>query len=112
MLKLPPNVKVGGHTYRFVWLAKSAEAVDEWMHCDYDAQRIRVHPACKTLDGSKIAEYVIHEVQHAINEAYGNLDGATEEHFTTQSAKGWLQVYRENPKLFAYIDALLCTATA
>ena len=105
--RLPKRLKIGGYTFKLLVEETTAEILNppdeesgepEHLFGCTDTNKGRIH-----LDGkSEFEQFVntlIHEIGHAINYVYGITDGADEEHITTQSANGWMQVNRDNPKL-------------
>lgn len=111
-MKLPKPIKIGAHLWQFKRMLPTPgedapyEAVD-FGSCEFDNTVIWLSPKALRRGGSFLAETVLHEVQHAVNWIGGVADGATEEHFTTQSAMGWTQVWADNPHLLDYVRALL-----
>lgn len=53
----------------------------------------------------RAANTLIHEINHAIFSACGMSDRESEERVCTALANGWCQVWRDNPKLMAWISA-------
>jgi hypothetical protein len=53
--------------------------------------------------GVRAIETVIHEVTHAIYDAYVIRAGDDEERTVTTLAKGWAQVYYDNPALLRWM---------
>lgn len=105
-LTLPKPVKIGAHTWKFKRMLKTPKEgapyepqYGDFGCCDYSTHIIWIAPH----SGTQLAETVFHEITHAINEMTGVQDGATEEHFTTQSAKGWVAVLKDNPHILEYI---------
>lgn len=122
-LPLPKPIRIGPHKWRFEWIepspatpvesaqfageptARRAAEDDVWGWCSFGEHSIQLHPELVARP-SLFAEVLWHEVGHAINYMYGVKDGQDEEEFTTQAARGWLQVFRDNRHLFAYIGRL------
>lgn len=125
---LPKPVRIGPHRWRFAWFSPSPAAPndavpyapesasaesasrqtgdeDAWGWCSYGDHLIQLHPELAHRP-SLFAEVLWHEVGHAINHIYGVKDGQDEEDFTTQAARGWLQVFRDNRHFFSYISRL------
>jgi hypothetical protein len=125
---LPKPVRIGPHQWRFVWVTPTPAAPvetaqfaadpapratadeDAWGWCSYGDHMIQLHPELARRP-SLFAEVLWHEVGHAINHIYGVKDGQDEEEFTTQSARGWLQVFRDNRHFFTYIGRLTRSAS-
>jgi hypothetical protein len=115
-MKLPKPVKVGAHLWKIRRMAApvpEGAAYDGTEHgcCDFDHQTIWIAPRICRRGGSLLAETLLHELQHAINQHGGIVDGGSEEFITTQSAAGWTQVFKDNPHLLATIAELLHPVT-
>lgn len=52
----------------------------------------------------RVANTLIHEINHAIFTTCGMGDRESEERICTALANGWCQVLRDNPALIAWID--------
>lgn len=54
--------------------------------------------------GVRAIETVLHEITHAIYDAYVIRAGDDEERTVTTLAKGWAQVYHDNPALLRWMS--------
>ncbi len=111
-MKFARSIKIGAHTWRLRKMlkkpAKDAAYNPKEQHglCDSVTHVIWLNAELATKP-SLLAEIIFHEITHAINDHCGVGDGATEEHVTTQVARGWVQVMADNPTLMPYLQQLL-----
>lgn len=108
--RLPRVVKIGGYTYRIKVVATDdpnlAHPADPEQRCDgmtYETtQRIYLDA---TMHPQRAAVVVLHELIHAINSVYGVTDESTEEQVTTQISTGLMAFWRDNPKVFTWLNS-------
>ena len=70
MIKLPKQLKIGGHTYKILYPYKFAERTDLYGQCDGDVMEIRlmgVDGGNNELPLTHVYQSLIHEVFHAID---------------------------------------------
>lgn len=110
-MQLPEGIKVGPYTIVFQEINPDEEheenVQDAWGFFDMRHQRICLDPE---LEGRPVlmAEVIMHEVTHAINEVYGvSEDSHPEEKMVTQGARGWTQVLKDNPHLMDFVKSKL-----
>ena len=103
MPSLPTRIKVG---YRDIEVAQVERgSLDGDAEYDGFEGRIRVPDDAPV---QYLAELVTHELDHAIWDISGLPDcGATEEQIVSAFARSWLQIWRDNPDLIAFIDGAL-----
>lgn len=110
-MQLPEAIRVGPYTIVFKEIEPTDEhdenTEDAWGYFDMRHQRICLDPELADKP-TLLAEVIMHEVQHAINEVYGvPEDTHTEEKMVTQGARGWTQVLMDNPHLMDYVKMKL-----
>lgn len=100
---LPKRVKVGPYTYRIIPAPAGSPGLGEnnYGMTVFDIATIYLD---ENMDAARLLNTTIHEIGHAINQAYGVVDGVEEETVATQSANGWMQVYIDNPRLLQWIQ--------
>lgn len=101
-MKLPKKLQIGPLRYRVLHnkrtdiLLNNADHLGEtWV----SKSEIRLSTA---LTGDALAETLIHEICHAINDVSGVMDwlgGEQEERLVRSISPYWLMVLRDNPKL-------------
>jgi hypothetical protein len=109
-MQLPAPIKIGHYKVTFKELGEDYvhdeddDTKDAWGFYDPKTKDIMIDPG---LDSQPVllAEVLIHETQHAINDVYGIDEDFlhTEEKIVTQSSRGWTQVLIDNPHLMEYI---------
>lgn len=99
---LPKRLKIGPFTYRVEAVASGHELLGEnnYGMTVFDKTIIFLD---NKMGSDQLLNTLIHEVSHAVHQAYGIADGSDEETIATQSANGWMQVYLDNPKLLQWI---------
>ena len=112
-MDLPAPIKVGHYTIVFKMLGpdyvhdEEDATKDAWGFFDPKDWVIMLDPGLEERP-VLLAEVIIHEVQHAINEVYGvSEDNHTEEKMVTQGARGWTQVLIDNPHLMEFVKMKL-----
>ena len=93
-MKIPSQVKVGGHTYKVIRDYEFKELTDTAGQCDHEYLEIRLNR--KRSD--TIYLWLVHEIIHAINRIY-NMNKLDEE-TVTRLAQGFYQVILDNPEIF------------
>lgn len=107
-MDLPKPIKVGHYKVVFKEVTADYEheeddTKDAWGFYVPKYKVIYLDPELAELP-IMLAEVVIHEVQHAINDVYGvEEDNHSEEKMVTQGARGWTQVMIDNPELMDFI---------
>jgi hypothetical protein len=103
-MKLPTRIKVGHFVYRVERWRSEGEAGDRWGECDHGELVIRLRPV---IPGTQLADTLIHEILHAIHNVWGLRVGDDEERIVAVTATALLTVFRDNPKLLAWLGANL-----
>lgn len=96
-MKLPKEVKVGGHIYKIIFPYVFRERVDFLGQCDSDKNEIRIREIANggvKIANSRIEEVFWHELLHAIDNTFSgeNLD----EDIIKRLASGLYQVLSDN----------------
>lgn len=105
MLSLPSQIKVGPFTFD---VKKAEKLIDDdgktglWGLYLPECHSIILSEEMDTP--AKLAEIVIHEVGHAIWDMMRLGKRPKEEKVVTYMARGWLQVYQENPGLLKWLN--------
>lgn len=110
-LRFPENVRVGALDYKVKrWTPQAAENTRALGLCDRDTCTILIKEG---MAPQKEAEVLIHEVFHAAWDGAGlNLDEYPSEERTVNGlGYTWLQVLRDNPELFAYVNSVFAGST-
>lgn len=98
--RMPRSVRVGHRLFEIVsWDASAAEAEGARGDCRDDPPVIRISNGLKPFDK---AEVMLHEVFHACWRHLPS-ERVSEEAAVTVLAENFAQVWRENPKLVAWI---------
>lgn len=107
-MELPKPIRVGHYKVRFEVVPENYDheeddTKDAWgfyvpkYKVIYLDPELEEHPIM-------LAEVLIHEVQHAINDVYGvEEDTHSEEKMVTQGSRGWTQVMIDSPELMDFI---------
>jgi len=95
-MKIPAQIKIGGHIYQVVYPYVFKERFDRAGSTDGDACRILISNKCDGLEmpQSRIEEIFIHEVLHAVDSIYNG--GKLEEEDVKRLAEGLYQVLSDN----------------
>jgi hypothetical protein len=110
--RLPKRLRIGSFTFKLLLVAKDHPDLNgeddegEPYSCLglTDAETTRILMATDS-EFDQFVNTLIHEIGHAINHSYGIHGGEEEEHITTQSANGWMQVNLDNPRLENWLHA-------
>lgn len=97
-MKIPEQIKVGGHTYKVVRNYKFKERVDIHGQCDHCFQEIRLgeEDGGGKFSKSKIEEVFMHELFHCVDEVYNSGNLSKEDETITRLAQGLYQVLKDS----------------
>lgn len=103
---LPKRIRVAAFDIELVTrsMAWSYQS-NRWGEFDTAAQQINLQPEFPT--GAKMVDTVLHEIGHAIYWAFGLADADQEERIVMTMATAWTQIWRDNPKLLAWMTRTL-----
>lgn len=99
---LPSSVRVGPFDYAIAkWDAAKAISSPNWGECSPSQMTIGL--TADMPSRMRAVDTFVHEVGHAIYSAYGMEDEDKEERIVLTFARGWSQVFRDNPALLDWI---------
>ena len=98
---LPKSIRVGTTNYEILVVRPS----ENWGRCCTIGFWIEIGEDQGT--GVRAVETLIHEITHAIYHAYVIKDGDDEERTVTTMARGWAQVYYDNPDLLRWMAKVI-----
>lgn len=98
---LPKSIRVGTTKYEILIVRPS----ENWGRCNTAGNWIEIGEDQGT--GVRAVETLIHEITHAIHHAYVIKDGDDEERMVTTLARGWAQVYYDNPALLRWMSKVI-----
>lgn len=98
---LPSHIRVGISDYEIVIVRPS----ENWGRCSTTGNWIELGE--DQGSGVRAVETLIHEITHAIYHAYVVKDGDDEERTVTTLARGWAQVYYDNPDLLRWMAKVI-----
>lgn len=99
-MRIPKQLKVGGHWYKIIYPYSFRERTDRMGHCDYAMQEIVISESDNNgvkVPQSKTKETFLHEILHAVDWVY-NADSLKEEDID-RMAEGLYQVLSDNKLL-------------
>lgn len=99
MKGLPASVRVGAYDFAIV-AAPTHDLGNALGDFVLGARRIRLQD---DLAGALLADTLLHEITHAIWNVGGLSGEAAEEQVAQVMGAYWAQVYRDNPKLIAWL---------
>lgn len=103
--KMPKRIKVGSFTYRLHLVPTGDDGLGGENYGMTDLENSQIF-FDDSISLERLANTMLHELQHAINNSYGINNGAKEEAIATQTANGWMQVNLDNPKLELWLHRL------
>jgi len=104
-MKLPITVKVAAFDIKVVeWPVHSAHSSGRFAEFSCQEQLIRIDTSVSKF---KVADSLLHEINHAIYWAYGIEDSDKEERIVGTFATAWIQIYRDSPGLLPLIQEIL-----
>lgn len=100
--ELPKTVRVGPFDFHIVPMdMHKATANSRYGECSSIEMKISIQEEFSSP--IKAVDTVLHEISHAIFWAYGLEDGDKEERTVSTFGTAWTQVWRDNPKLLAWV---------
>lgn len=95
-------MRVGAFDFLIIdWDSPSANAERSFGVCIPGNQTIKVDSSVHPM---KVADTLIHEINHAIWWAYNMYDEDKQERTVATMATAWTQIYRDNPEILAFIQ--------
>lgn len=110
MLKLPPKVRIGPYDYKLIVVDKIKDDEECWGLCEQGKLSITVSRA--QPNSLFAVDTVVHEILHAIYVNAGLQPVSTEESVCSAIATGLTQVFRDNPKLLAWVTKAVKNTSA
>jgi hypothetical protein len=101
-VKIPAMVRIGYADFP-IRIVESVNAEDSNGESSWALQYIRLHDG---LSHQHKAQYLLHEIGHMLWEFFCLGDQPDEERAVTCLSMGWAMVYRDNPDLLAYLQAV------
>lgn len=102
-MTLPTRLRIVHRDYTIEpWPPNLAVSANHLGECDANNGIIRI---CEDLEPDHERYVLVHEILHALYHA-GDLAGREEESLVTVMAALWLQVWRDNPNLREYLNAV------
>lgn len=106
-MELPHKVRIGAMDYTVEpWSTREASSAGALGMCDANLLIIRIR---EDMVPMKKAEVLVHEILHGMWDSAGLHCGSDpeEEHVVSALAYQFLQVWRDNPELLAFLTATL-----
>ena len=100
-MKLPKTIRVACYDYAVEKMDKHTAIEDrKYGSCSSIKHIISIDTE---IDDMRVVNTLIHEVGHAIYDAYEIQEGDHEERIISTMATGWTQVFRDSPELLEFI---------
>lgn len=104
-VQLPTSVRIGPFDFAVEdWDPRFASSAARFGECDKQQNIIRVRT---DMPPQRIAEVLLHEINHAIWEVGACDELADEERVISAISMVWCQVWRDNPSLIACITKMV-----
>ena len=104
MPKLPTSVRIAAFDIRIEEMSV-AVANDARTFGDFSPRRSLIRIEQEGRPRAHVLDTLLHEITHAIWWSYNIQDDDKEERTVTIMATAWVQIYRDNPDLLAFICA-------
>jgi len=101
-VSLPESVKISGYTFKFSVLDRIQANADN-VYGRFSSQTLIIE-IDTSVPSFHVLDSFIHEITHAIYWCYNLRDGDSEEKVVSLIARGWQQVYRDNPDVLKFIS--------
>ena len=95
-MKIPEQIKVGGHVYKIIWHDDSVLQPEFRGKIDYQTCEIHV---MRGMSESATVQTILHELIHAMFTHIGIVDH--DENQAEALAQIWLSIIVDNPNMFA-----------
>lgn len=107
-MSLPETVRIGYADYKVErWEHHKATAAQRYGENSSHELTLRIDEELFERAPLKAANTVIHEILHGIYWIYGLEDEDKEERIVKVMASAWAQIWRDNPKLVAWLNEQL-----
>ena len=103
-MDLPTAIRVGPYDFRITRVPKEALQTGCFADCNTPTQVIRID---EIVTGVLLVDCVLHELTHALWWTSGLDHEALEERAICSLSTGWVQVWRDNPRLLEWIGFVL-----
>jgi hypothetical protein len=104
--RLPTSIRIGPFDYKVDRLTDlEVSRLDRWGDCWPGQFVIRIAPSIPSA--VKVADAMLHEIMHAMFNAFHVENGDSQERIVTALGTGWTQVYRDNPWLLDWLKECL-----
>ena len=101
--ELPGEVVIGGLTYTIRIDDSFSEAAETYATINHLTLNIRARN--KDVSSQQMQKTLLHELLHGIDRVYGARKNDLSEAWIDSLAHGLYQVFRDNPRLLAYVNA-------
>ena len=103
MARMPKRLRIGPYDWTVGFITQSEQFGNGNMGiCEPSQQRIRIQE--KPPSTHSAVDTMLHEISHAIFTAYHlRADHDSEERIVSVFGSAWVQIYRDNPILLAWI---------
>ena len=105
MTKLPPTLRIGPYDYKLILVDKIQDEGEREDWGKYEYCKLTITISKDQPNQLFAADTVLHEILHAIYTHAGIQPVTPEEGICSALATGLIQVFRDNPKLLAWVAA-------
>jgi hypothetical protein len=104
-MSLPTSVYLAPHTVRFVYVSDPVDVNRDPVFGEYLPEKLQI-ALDKDAGPTRMAEIIVHETLHALNDASPFLDPDSEEGVVTALAPALVRLMQDNPNFFPQLQAL------
>lgn len=100
MASIPDRVQIGPYSFSIEFNKEANDAANSWGRVIWESQKVQLLP---TVESTKLAEVLLHEVLHGVIHTSGLTKTENEEQFILATSAILLDTMRRNPGLVEFL---------